>query len=247
VEYIIQFLLLSMKMPLQLAPKILAFDTSSERCSVALLQGGELVSELRLRLLQTHSKTLLGAVEYLIGKLGWQLSELGLVAAGIGPGSFTGIRIGIASALGIAQSLSVPFAGVSGLDALAHQVSFLEARVGVVLDAHRSQVYYAEYVASGGRIRRVKKYSLMDISGLERQVADRHLYIVGETGICRLKSLKKSSGEWPRLVPSDLFLAAHIGRLAFSKKKNWRSGNYVISEPVYMRPPDALRNKGRKR
>jgi tRNA threonylcarbamoyladenosine biosynthesis protein TsaB len=240
-------LLLSMTMPLHLAPKILALDTSSERCSVALLQGGELMSELRLRLLQTHSKTLLGAVEYLIGKLGWQLSELGLVAAGIGPGSFTGIRIGIASALGIAQSLSIPFAGVSGLDALAHQVSFLEARVGVVLDAHRSQVYYAEYVASGGRIRRVKKYSLMDISGLERQVADRHLYIVGETGICRLKSLKKSSGEWPRLVPSDLFLAAHIGRLAFSKKKNWRSGNYVISEPVYVRPPDALRNKGRKR
>jgi tRNA threonylcarbamoyladenosine biosynthesis protein TsaB len=242
-----ELLLLSMKMPLELAPKILALDTSSERCSVALLQGRELMSELRLHLHQTHSKTLLGAIEYLIGKLGWTLSELGLVAAGIGPGSFTGIRIGIASAVGIAQSLSIPFAGVSGLDALAHQVSFIEGRIGVVLDAHRSQVYYAEYIASGGRIRAAEKYSLMDISDLERQVADRHLYIVGEAGICRLTGSTKSSGEWPRFVPSDLFLAAGIGRLAFSRKKSWCSGNYVVSEPVYVRPPDALRNKSRKR
>jgi tRNA threonylcarbamoyladenosine biosynthesis protein TsaB len=236
-----------MKMPLETAPKILALDTSSERCSVALLEGRVLMAELRLHLTQTHSKTLLGAVEYLIGKLGWKLSELGLVAAGIGPGSFTGIRIGIASAMGIAQSLSIPFAGVSGLDALAQELSFVEGPIGVVLDAHRSQAYYAEYVAAGGRIRLTKKYSLADISDLERQLADRHLYIVGETGICRFKSSKESSGERPRLVPSDLFLAAGIGRLALSKKKSWRSGDYVISEPVYVRPPDALRNRSRKR
>ena len=205
------------------------------------------MSELKFRLLHTHSKALLGAIEYLTGKLGWKLNELGLVAAGTGPGSFTGIRIGIASALGIAQSLSIPFAGVSGLDALAHEVSFLESRIGVVLDAHRSQAYYAEYAASGGKIRQTKKYSLMDISDLERQIADRHLYIVGEMGICRRRGSKISSGEWPRLIPCDLFLAAAIGRLAFSRKRSWRSGNYVISEPVYVRPPDALRNKSRKR
>jgi tRNA threonylcarbamoyladenosine biosynthesis protein TsaB len=236
-----------MKMPSHPAPKILALDTSSERCSVALLQGHVLISELRLHLPQTHSKTLLGAIEYLLGKLGWRLNDLGLVAAGIGPGSFTGIRIGIGSALGIAQSLSIPFAGVSGLDALAHQLSFLEARIGAVLDAHRSQAYYAEYIGSKGRIRGTRKYSLMDISDLERQLADRHLYIVGETEVCHFKSSKKSSGEWPRVVPSDLFLAAAIGRLAFSRKKSWRSGNYVVSEPAYVRPPDALRNKPRKR
>ncbi len=235
-----------MKMPLQLAPKILALDTSSERCSVALLQDHVVMSELRLHLPQTHSKTLLGAIEYLLGKLGWNLNELGLVAAGTGPGSFTGIRIGIASALGIAQSLSIPFAGVSGLDALAHEVSFLDGRIAAVLDAHRSQVYYAEYIGSGGRIRAAKKYSLVEISDLERQLADRHLYIVGETAVCRFRGSKPSGG-WPRLVPSDLFLAAGIGRLGLVRKKSWRSGNCWTAEPVYVRPPDALRNKGRKR
>ncbi len=234
-------------MPLNLALRTLAFDTSSVRGSVALLEGREVRAELRLHSLQTHSALLLNSIQFLLNRLGWTLSDLNLVAVGIGPGSFTGIRIGIATALGISQTLSIPFAGISGLEALAHQAAFMDGRIGVMLDAHRSQVFYAEFISKSGKIHPYKKSTLMDISDLERHIADRHLYIVGDLGVCRLEKSRKSQSAWPRQISVDLFLASGIGRLALSHKRRWRSKDHMISEPMYIRPPDALRNKSRKR
>jgi tRNA threonylcarbamoyladenosine biosynthesis protein TsaB len=232
-----------MMMPLSLIPRILAFDTSTARGSVALLEGKDLRAEIRLHSLQTHSEQLLSSIDFLLRRLGWKLEDLNLVAAGVGPGSFTGIRIGIATALGFAHSLKIPFAEISGLDALAHQVSYLSGRIGVVLDAHRSQAFYAEYMAKDGKVRFEKKSTLIDISDLEHHLKDRHLYLVGDIGLCRLRESNIYSSCWPRLVSADLFLAADIGRIALSRKRTWRSGDYVISEPMYLRPPDAVKKK----
>ena len=229
------------------APKILAFDTSSPRGSVALLEAADLRAELRLHSLQTHSALLLNSIDFLLGRVGWTLPDLNLVAAGIGPGSFTGIRIGIATALGFAQSLSIPFAGISGLDALVHQFSYPDVRIGAVLDAHRSQVYYGEYESRKGRIRSIQKSRLELVSDLERHLADRHLYIVGDLKAVGLDEPRREPKGWPRPISADLFLAAGIGRLAFTRKRAWRSGGAIIAEPMYIRPPDALKNKGRKR
>ncbi len=233
-------------MPLSLAPRILAFDTSSVRGSVALLEGHEVRAELRLHSLQTHSALLLNSIQFLLNRLDWTLGDLNLVAVGIGPGSFTGIRIGIATALGITQTLSIPFAGISGLEALAYQAAFLDGRIGVMLDAHRSQVFYAEFISKIGKIRPYQKSTLIDISDLEHHIGDRHLYIVGDLGACWLEKSRKMPSAWPRPIPVDLFLAAGIGRLALSKKRRWRSKDSMVSEPIYIRPPDALRNKSRK-
>lgn len=232
------WLLLSMIMPLNSAARILAFDTSSSRGSVAFLEGSVVRAEIRLNSIQTHSAFLLSSIDFLASKLEWQLSDLNLIAVGIGPGSFTGIRIGVATGLGMAQSLSIPFAGISGLDALAHQASPLEGNIGVVLNAHRSQVYYAEYLSKNGNIRTAQKPSLFFLSDLEHSLAHRHLYIIGDTEIGR-----DTSEEWPRLLPADLFLATSIGRLAISRKRIWRTGKYLSAEPLYIRPPDALRKK----
>jgi tRNA threonylcarbamoyladenosine biosynthesis protein TsaB len=236
-----------MMIPVSIVPKILAFDTSSPRGSVALLEGAELRAELRLHSLQTHSALLLSSIDFLLGRAGWSLPDLNAVAVGIGPGSFTGIRIGIATALGFAQSLAIPFAGISGLDALAHQYAFLDGPVAAVLDAHRSQVYYAEYSRKNGRTRQTGKSMLVPVSDLEPLLADRHLYIVGDVEACRLNESKSASAKWPHPIHADLFLAATIGRLAFLRRKIWRSGDKILAEPMYIRPPDAIKNKGRKR
>jgi tRNA threonylcarbamoyl adenosine modification protein YeaZ len=204
------------------------------------------IAELRLYAPQTHSTVLLSSIDFLLGRLGWTLNELSVVAVGIGPGSFTGIRIGIATALGIAQSLSIPLAGISGLDAIAHQISNIDGRLAVVLDAHRSQAFYAEYVVQSGKIRAVRKPVLISLSDLEHYLADRHLYIVGDIESCRIKVSKSRCAGWPQPLGADLFLAPGIGRLALSRRRIWRSGEYVTSEPLYIRPPDALRNRARK-
>jgi tRNA threonylcarbamoyladenosine biosynthesis protein TsaB len=246
-QYIIHFLLLSMMMPLRATARILAFDTSTVRGSVAILQGRDVLAELRLHSPLTHSALLLKSIDFLLGRLHCTLKDLNLVAVGIGPGSFTGIRIGISTAMGISQSLGIPYAGISGFDALAHQVEFVNGRIGVVLDAHRSQVFYAEYIREKGRIRHSQKYSLIGVSDLECRLANRHLYIIGDLDACRLEQWNGSSSSWPRAISVDLFLAPAIGRLASIRKRIWRSGDYLVSEPMYIRPPDALRNKSRKR
>jgi tRNA threonylcarbamoyladenosine biosynthesis protein TsaB len=244
-QYIIQLLPLSMTMPLNAALKILALDTASPRGSIALLQGNDVFAELRLRSLQTHSITLMRSVDFLLGRLGWTLHDLNLVAVGTGPGSFTGIRIGIATALGIAQSLSIPFAGVNGLEALAHQVSSLSGRIGICLNAQRSQVYYAEYVGKNGRVRPAKKPSLFNLSDLEHYLAGRHLYMVGDIYACPADVSRDSGLNWARSADVDLYLAASIGRTALLRKRRWQSKEFVSCDPLYIRPPDALRKKNR--
>src|SRR6059036_1572063 len=117
------------------------------------MQGREGVAELRLHSQETHSARLLNSIHYLLSSSGWDLAKLELIAVGIGPGSFTGIRIGVATALGLAQSLSLPLACVSGLDALAFDLAYLRSRIGIVIDAQRMQVYYAEYIVGpNGRV-----------------------------------------------------------------------------------------------
>ncbi len=226
-------------MPLNLAAKILAFDTSSPRGSVAFLEGPELRAELRLNPAGSHSTFLLSSIDFLAGKLGWRLNDLDVVAVGIGPGSFTGIRIGVSTALGIAQSLSIPFARISGLDALAFQAAAAGGPIGVVLNAQRSQVYYAEYASDNSKVKVLQKSSLIFLSDLERRLARRHLYIVGDVDV------RREDSDWPRSLPVDLFLAASIGRLANARRRIWRSGKYLKAEPLYIRPPDALRKKTR--
>jgi len=242
-QYIIHFLLLSIMMPLRVTTKVLSFDTSSAHGSIALLEGEEVRAELRVHTSATHSTLLLNSVDFLLKRLNWKLEDLCLVAVGTGPGSFTGIRIGIATALGFSESLSIPYAGLSGLDALAFQARCLDGRIGAILDAHRSQAYYGEYESRGGKVRRVGAYSLFNLSDLERHICDRHLYIVGDTGKC----LPGKASGWPRTIAVDPFLAAAIGRMAVSRRRVWRPAGSIMTEPTYIRPPDAVKNRDRKR
>ncbi len=229
--------------PERTALKTLALDTSTLRGSVALLQGKDLAGELRITSQETHSARLLRSVDFLLGSAGWTLYDLDLVAAGIGPGSFTGIRIGLSTALGLAQTLGLPFSGISGLDALALQVSFLEGTVAVLMDAQRSQLYYAEYQSGEGRIRQTRRPALLYPSDLERIVDRRHLYVVGDAALDLSGALSTGRRSWPRRIAAEPFLAGSIGRLALARRRSWRSGDFLTAEPLYIRPPDAVKPK----
>ena len=223
--------------------RILALDTSTPRGSVALLQGQELASELRLFSLETHSARLLRSIRFLLDGTGWRLTDLNLIAAGIGPGSFTGIRIGIATALGLAQALRIPFAGISGLDALARQARLPDGRLGVVMDAQRSQVYYAEYEATRGGVRAVIRPRLLYPSDLRTLLGHRRLYLVGEGAVRYFSHLRNPGRDFPKVLETDLFIAASIGRLALAHKRKWCSGRGLKSVPLYIRAPDARKPK----
>lgn len=208
-----------------------------------MLEGSQLQAELKLSRLQNHSANLLQSVDFLLRSLTWKLEDINLIASGIGPGSFTGIRIGIATGIGLAQFLSIPFAGVSGLEALAYQVVSLEGSVGVLLNARRGQVYYAEYRNAGGRMSAAKKPSLEFLSDLPQLFKNRRLYLIGDTELCQKDLVGGSTKDWPRIVETDPYLATGIGRRALSSRRRWRSGAFLQCEPLYVRPPDAIKNR----
>jgi tRNA threonylcarbamoyladenosine biosynthesis protein TsaB len=227
--------------------KVLSIDTATSRGSVSLLEGSELVAELRLQSPETHSARLLRSIEFLLANAGWELAALELVAAGIGPGSFTGIRIGVATGLGLAQALSLPFAGISCMDALARRSGLPEGRLGIVRDAQRAQVYYAEYTRRYPYVRREVKPFLCHPGAWREQTPLRGLHLVGD-GVARYrKELGVSRTGWPRHIETDLFLSGDIGRLAHLRKRFWLRGDSLQAEPLYIRPPDAMRGRRLRR
>ena len=224
--------------------KILALDTASERGSAALLEDTELRAEIRSNAVTGRSGFLLDAVDFLLRREGWRMSDLTLIASGIGPGSFTGIRVCAATGIGLAQSLGIPFAGISGLDVLARRAADarISGHIAVLIDARRDQFYFAGYESKNGRIRKLGKPALIDAAGIGHYAATAD-WITGDLDEGRERVAGKYFPGRARWVPVDLFLAEGIGRLGLERKRIWRSGDFLTAEPLYIRPPDAVKNK----
>ena len=121
--------------------KILAVDSSSLTGSVALCCGTSLVAESLLNIRSTHSEKLLNQIDLLLTEVGWKLEDLDLLAAVTGPGSFTGLRIGIATVKGLAQALNKPVVSISSLQTSALNIPLSNVPVCAFLDARKNEVY----------------------------------------------------------------------------------------------------------
>lgn len=124
---------------------LLAIDTTTNVCSVALGKEDKLWAEITLNTKKTHSQRLMPAVKSLLRDAGVDKKQLEGLAVAIGPGSFTGIRIGMATVQGLALGLNIPVIGVMTLDALAEGCSFFPELICPLLDARREQVYTCFY------------------------------------------------------------------------------------------------------
>ena len=125
--------------------KILAVDTATKSCSVAIIEAGSLSAELTTLKDQTHSKHLMELIHNGLGMSGFSAADLDGLAVTIGPGSFTGLRIGISTIKGLAHALDKPVVGISSLDALAWQCADRSYLICALLDARKGEVYSATY------------------------------------------------------------------------------------------------------
>ncbi len=121
--------------------RILALDSSSMSGSVALSCGSVPVAEVFLQIGKTHSEILLDQIDQLLSRAGWAPADLDLLAVVTGPGSFTGLRIGVATVKGLAQALNKPVVGVSSLQAVAMNLPLVQTPVCAFLDARKKEVY----------------------------------------------------------------------------------------------------------
>ena len=161
---------------------ILAFETSAKTASVALHDGKVLLGESYQNTGLTHSQTLMVMAEDLLKQCGKTAADVTAVAVAEGPGSFTGVRIGVAAAKGFAWGAEIPCYGVSTLEAMAASLHAWEGTVCPVMDARRSQVYNALFGADCGtytRIREDRAISLREL-GEELQNMPKPVFLVGD-------------------------------------------------------------------
>lgn len=222
--------------------KLLSLDASSKAASCALIGDGRLLGEYYTDCGLTHSQTLLPMVQQLLSTTGTPMEEITHVAVSKGPGSFTGLRIGLAAAKSLAAGLQVPLCGVSTLLSLAFNLRGAGGTACAVLDARRGQVYYALFaLEAGGAGRRLCEDRAGPIEELRQELknAPSPLFLVGDGAMLCYNSLQESTGGLA-LPPEHLRLqhASSVGYAALESGE-WDAAGALV--PSYLRLSQAER------
>jgi len=228
-------------------PKILAIDTSSLTGSVALCRGERLVAESVLNVSTTHSDRLLCQIDLLLRDAGWRLEDLDFLVAVSGPGSFTGLRIGVATVKGLAQALAKPVIGVSSLRTLAMNLPLCPLPICVFLDARKNEVYSQMFRWTAAGPVEIGPAQVLPpailLQSLEEKVA-----LVGD-GVPIYRELIESFPAGNLLLPAA---PAHQPRASQAAWLGWQDllADKQISAtalvPVYIRPSEAELNLKKK-
>lgn len=179
--------------------RILAFETSAKAASVALLEEEHLLAESYQNSGMTHSQTLMTMAEGMLKNCGLTPKDVDAVAVAAGPGSFTGVRIGVAAAKGFAWGRQIPCCGVSTLEAMAVNLGVYQGYVVPVMDARRAQVYTALFHGEGGTLTRTHADQAIALSdwGEILKTLEEPVFLVGDGSVLCYNTLK---GTVPNLI-----------------------------------------------
>ncbi|VEN75361.1 tRNA (Adenosine(37)-N6)-threonylcarbamoyltransferase complex dimerization subunit type 1 TsaB [Candidatus Desulfarcum epimagneticum] len=220
--------------------KILAADTGTNICSVAVCGDGEILAEISANTRQTHSRHLLRLVRQALDMAGLSISEIDAFAAATGPGSFTGLRIGVASIQGLAAASGKPAAGIPSLKALAWQAPFASGRVIPFVEAGRGEVFFRLCRFADSGLETLQDDAVMP-PGKALEGLTGPCFFIGNAALRRRGLIEKTLGEaafFPpschhHLRPSTL---AFLAREKIQKQKGPGPGPLA---PRYVRKPDA--------
>ena len=228
---------------------ILAFETTAKAGSVALLDDKKLLGESYQNTGLTHSQTLMVMAEDMLKAAGKTMAEVTAVAVAEGPGSFTGVRIGVAAAKGLSWGGEKPCYGVSTLEAMALTLGAYQGYVCPVMDARRSQVYNALFYVSCGALERVKEdraIALADLSE-ELKTLEGPIFLVGDGSNLTYNTLRDAI---PSLVlPPEHRMhqrASGVALAAAAQIAAGESGDGAALTPNYLRLSQAERERMEK-
>ncbi len=213
--------------------RVLAIDTSTLAGGVALLDGAHLIAEYLLDVRVTHSERLLPAIDRMLGDAGWPAATLEGLAVAVGPGSFTGLRIGLAAAKGLAFALDVPIAAIPTLDALAASLPFAGLPVCPVLDARKGEVYACRYRWDGAAMRREWEFLAIAPDALAQRLTEPTILLGDAATLVRSPQA--------RLAPPHVRRPA-AAAVAVLGAARLAAGEHVTARelaPIYLRPPEA--------
>lgn len=227
--------------------KILAFDGTAKAASVAVTDGERILAHHTIDNGLTQSELLLPMAEDMLRGLKLSFSDIELFATAVGPGSFTGVRIGVSLVKGLAFGRNVPCVGVSTIEALAENLSGIQGIIVPCMDARRTQVYSATFRCDGVTLTRVTEDRAIALSELAEELKEyknEDIYICGD-GYKVARTALLSSGielsNTPELLINEN--AASVARVA---KRMYERGEAVSDaelSPVYLRMPQAERER----
>ena len=226
--------------------KILAIETSAKSVSAAVVENGVPLASAYQNMGLTHSRTLMPLVDGMLSAAGLRVQDMDLLAAANGPGSFTGLRIGVSALKGLAWALEKPCCGVSTLAAMARNLAHMEGLIICAMDARRSQVYNALFLAAGEGLQRLTPDRAigLDQLGEELKKVEKEKIVVGDGARLCYNTLTEQ-GITLKMAPEHLRMQSAWG-VARAALELVRSGGLVSGEelaPVYCRLSQAERER----
>ena len=220
--------------------RALAIDTSTHRAEVALWEDG--VCRARARNLEPskHAESLLGLIDGLFEPIGWRKTDVDVVVPCLGPGSFTGVRVGVATAKGIAFALGKPIVGVSGLEAMAaalgeHFPALVRESDAIVamIDARKREVFWGAYAHGGEALGGPGHVAVDRLGDMLASLPSEKLVvgeIAAELGLAGVRVHRSQETDLP-----DVVTLARLGVRALERRG---PDDLDALEPIYLRPPD---------
>ncbi len=220
--------------------KILALDTSALTATAAVLDGDTIVCEESTTTKLTHSQTIMPMIDDLLRKASLDISDIDLFACSCGPGSFTGLRIGIGTVKGLAYGTGKKVCAVSTLEALAHNIPFSDYIIAPIMDARRGQVYNALYRWENGKLITIEEPRAISIEELCNSLNEKTVF-VGDGVKAYKDKISVLLGDSALFAPPSHVLqrASCVAMAALSKE---------VTQPaelsaVYLRKPQAERER----
>lgn len=227
---------------------ILALDTTAKTSTAAITDGEKLIALSVINTKNTHSQTLLPSIDSLLKNSSVSLRDIDVFACSAGPGSFTGVRIGVSTLKGLAYAENKPCVGVSSLRALAENLSFCEGIISPVMDARRNQLYNALFRCENGSITRICEDRVISAEDLHSELLETEGYekiLFNGDGVYLMKdkltSLKAEISP-ELLVYQNAYSVAVCAKKEYEKNSTKDYGSEFL-HPVYLRVSQAERER----
>lgn len=227
--------------------RILAVDATGAHASVAVVDGEHLLGQVDVMTPRPqHAERLLPTVDYLLGRLGIPLDGVAGFAVSCGPGSFTGLRIGIATVEGLAFSLDRPAVGVSSLDATVHRYRFRPGRLVAWIQAYRGEVYLREYDSDGTTVEPASEARCEPPERFLDRLESPPQMIVGSGTALYGKLVQERFGDAVRLGDASFFLGEAVARLGSQRIARGERAPLGGLSAFYVRASEAERQRRAK-
>lgn len=226
--------------------KILALETSAKSVSTAVTENGVVLASTYQNTGLTHSRTLMPLVDGMLHAAGLTIQDMDVIAVAQGPGSFTGLRIGVSAAKGLAWTLDVPCCGVSTLLAMAQNLRHMDCDIICAMDARRKQVYNAVFRAKDGQLERLSQdraISLEELAAELRESSTKKVVVGDGAKLCY--QYLQEQGIPCQIAPAMLQMQNAMG-VALAAEELVAEGKTVSARdlvPVYLRLSQAERER----